>query len=112
VRRLEAQPAGTARVIAALLVGLFLVTGARYVVAAFESTPQYRAAAYDVEHGERASAEVRTPRVAALVQGLRADPAIRDVVALPVLRGGQNGPEAVVATCADLALIGADVRDC
>lgn len=112
VRRLEAQPAATARVIAALLVGLFLVTGARYVVAAFESTPQYRAAAYDVEHGERASTEVRTPRVAALVQALRADPAVRDVVALPALRAGRNGPDAVVATCADLARLGADIDEC
>ena len=41
VRRLEAQPAGVARIIAALLIGLFLATGARFVLVAFESTPQY-----------------------------------------------------------------------
>lgn len=41
-RRLQAQPAGVARVIAALMIGLFLVMGARCVVVAFGRTPQIR----------------------------------------------------------------------
>src|SRR5690606_5576529 len=45
-------------------------------------------------------------------EALRGDRAVRDVVALPVLRAGRNGPEAVVATCADLARVGTDIGDC
>lgn len=43
-RRLQTQPAGVSRIVAGLLVALFVVAGSRMVLAAFESTPQYRAA--------------------------------------------------------------------
>jgi len=49
-RRMQAQPAGISRVIAALLVGLFVVSGARLVLAAFESTPQYVTAERALHH--------------------------------------------------------------
>jgi hypothetical protein len=39
-RRIQAQPAGVTRVISGLLIGLFLITGARCVIVAFESTSQ------------------------------------------------------------------------
>ncbi len=41
-RRLQSQPAAMSRVVAGLLIGLFVVTGARALVVAFEDTPQYR----------------------------------------------------------------------
>jgi putative ABC transport system permease protein len=112
VRRLEAQPAGVARIIGALLIGLFLVTGARYVLVAFESTPQYLAAAYNAEREARAATEVPRAKVPGLLDRLAAAPDVREAVDLPMLHFGRFGLEAVVATCADLARIGAEIGDC
>ncbi|GAB3196476.1 hypothetical protein GCM10027062_05810 [Nocardioides hungaricus] len=113
VRRLEAQPAGVARIIGALLIGLFLVTGARYVLVAFESTPQYVAAAGAIEREQRSTVEARVGSAPALTERIRGIPEVRDVVGLPLLGiGVRGGPQAVVATCADLARLGADVSGC
>jgi putative ABC transport system permease protein len=60
-RRLQAQPASVSRIVAGLLLGLFLVTGGRMVVGAFEDTPQYRSAERAVTDGP-AGYEVGAPK--------------------------------------------------
>lgn len=112
VRRLEAQPAGVARIIGTLLIGLFLVTGARYVLVAFESTTQYRSAAHDIEAGQWAAVASTGATSAADVARLREVPDVRGVLDLPMLTVTDSGLEAVVATCADLGRAGLDVTDC
>jgi hypothetical protein len=52
-RRLQAQPAAVTRVISGLMIGLFMVTGARSVVVAFESTSQYVQAARQLTEEQR-----------------------------------------------------------
>jgi hypothetical protein len=112
VRRLEAQPAGVARIIGALLIGLFLVTGARYVLVAFESTPQYVASAYNVEHEQKVAVDAKHRDAVTQVKRIREIEGVRDVVDLPIVAFGRYGLKAVVATCADLARVGADVSRC
>lgn len=112
VRRLEAQPAGVARVVGALLIGLFLVTGARYVLVAFESTPQYVAAAHHLEVEQQVEVGARGRDVPDTLAEIESLDGIRGVVDLPTLVFGRGGQQAVVATCADLGRLGADVSGC
>ncbi|TDE14045.1 FtsX-like permease family protein [Jiangella asiatica] len=86
-RRLQAQPAATTRVIAALMVGLFLLVGARSVVVAFEETPQYAAAADHIENGQRAAVTVPAGGLDAARRDVLALPGVRDTFAFPVLTG-------------------------
>ncbi|GAA1792328.1 hypothetical protein GCM10009795_042490 [Nocardioides hankookensis] len=112
VRRLEAQPAGVARIIAALLVGLFLATGARFVLVAFESTPQYETQARDVERGQRVTVlagQTEAPETAARLAEVDS---VRDVVDLPTLSVAGTGTQAIVATCGDLARLDAALTGC
>ncbi|MFN8185591.1 MAG: FtsX-like permease family protein [Gaiellales bacterium] len=116
-RRLQAQPASMNRVVSALVIGLFLVVGARAVVVNFESTPQYRAAAAQLLDEQRNTVTVpaRTAkRVAAsalLVDG------VRTVTTIPILHG-RCGPTrwdhctAIVATCAQLAGFAPGLQGC
>lgn len=112
VRRLEAQPAGVARVVGALLVGLFLVTGARYVLVAFESTPQYQSAAYNIEVQQQVTVDTRERRLERDLARLGEIDGIREVVDLPTLQFARFGQSAVVATCADLERIGYELSGC
>jgi putative ABC transport system permease protein len=112
VRRLEAQPAGVARIIGALLVGLFLVTGARYVLVAFESTPQYLQAERNIEDEQRVSLMAQQHRVDTVAERAAAVDGVRDVIDLPTLNAGRFGTTAVVATCADLARVAPRIQGC
>lgn len=110
-RRLQAQPAGVTRVVAGLLIGLFLVTGGRMVVGAFENTQPYVAAALAIEGGN-APYEVDLPRgadpdaVAEHLAGVdQAKGAYVDQTVRTACRG-TGGPclTAFVGTCADLTV--------
>lgn len=77
-RRLQQEPAGTTRLVAALLVALFVVAGGRCVLTAFETTPQYQRAAAAATTGPQlaqlsvpAGVELNAGRLAAL-PGVRA----------------------------------------
>ena len=104
-RRLRAQPAGMNRAIAGLLVGLFVVTGARSVVAAFEDTPQYRGAAIAIERHQMLVTSVDSGEVVQTVRATSRVAGVRTVTALPVLQIDecdgefQGCPSAIVATC-------------
>ena len=117
-RRLQAMPGGTARIVATLLLGLFVVTGARYVVAAFE----------DVSASAIAAAEGPTQRLDLFV-GAKADPnRVASVLAAsPSVRETSMARtlttrcrhdrdycgEALVTTCAALpVLLGVGVEGC
>lgn len=124
-RRLQAQPAGVTRVISALMIGLFLVVGARGVVGAFESTPQYLAAADDIEVGQRGLVPTTARKLDRTMTRLASADGVRDAVALPMLTGwqgssgrrphGRSGEmrvTAVVATCADFERFATQVTNC
>lgn len=59
-RRLEAQPAGVSRIVAGLLVALFVVAGSRVVLVAFETSNQYKTADA-IANGDPATYDVVAP---------------------------------------------------
>jgi hypothetical protein len=95
-----------------LLVGLFLATGARFVLVAFESTPQYVAQARDVEQGQRVTVLASQEEAPDVSAGLLGVDGVRDVVDLPMLTIPRVGVEAIVATCADLDRLGSGIEGC
>ncbi|WP_392425343.1 FtsX-like permease family protein [Barrientosiimonas humi] len=123
-RRLQAQPAGVTRTVAALMIGVFVVVGARGVLVAFETTPQYLEAKRSLESEQRlwtTASVAETPR--AIEEG-RALPGARSVTALPVVQLAEPGVDpngsppggyignALVATCADLRRVAPQLRGC
>lgn len=112
VRRLEAQPAGVARIIAALLIGLFLATGARFVLVAFESTPQYATQARDLERGQRVAVVASQADAASTAARIAEVRGVRDVVDLPSLSIPGTGVQAIVASCADFARLDSGLQGC
>ena len=114
-RRLQSQPAGATRVVAALMVGLFVVVAARGVVGTFMATPQYQSAADFVEHDQTAEVTAHAGRAAVTGEALRSLPGVRRVESYRVLRGatprstpGSAAQEpdrmtVIVATCEQLA---------
>jgi len=118
-RRLQAQPVGVTRVVSALLIGLFLVTGARAVVVAFETTPQYLQAARQIEDGQRVALESRYGESARLARRIQQVAGVRRTVLLPRLtsgRGCTSGKgyclDAIVATCARLHVVAPGLTGC
>jgi putative ABC transport system permease protein len=111
VRRLQAQPAGVARLVSVLLLGLFLATGARFVVADWETLPQGDAAT-DAIHRRQIEGLVTSPAKAdALRDQAAAVPGVTAAVELPLLKS-KGRVRAVVASCADLARLQVQVTDC
>lgn len=105
-RRLQAQPAGMSRVVTGLLIGLFVATGARSVVTAFEATPQYEGAAIGVLDHQSVALGAGAEEAAGMAQSISAVPGVRSATALPELTltgcdpgTGQGCLSAVVATC-------------
>lgn len=119
-RRLQTQPASAARVIAALMMGLFIVVAARGVLVVFLATPQYVAAADFVEREQTAEVTATVQNLRRTVDDLDAIEGVRDVVAFPVAQGA--APDAagdvsdrvtvVVATCAALATTSEGLPGC
>lgn len=105
-RRLQDQPAATTRLVSGLLIGLFLVTGARAVVVAFEQTAQYQAAAASMTTGEIGTTTVSSKVASSLTKQVAGIDGVRAVEALPYLSTPceQQGTcvGAVVATCEQL----------
>lgn len=109
-RRLQTQPSGATRVIAVLMLGLFIVVGARGVVAAFLSTPQYLHAADFVEREQTAEVTATHADAASTASVLRSLHGVQAVKSFPVLRGeaaglatvGEADVTVLVASCTDL----------
>ncbi|MEO5710428.1 MAG: FtsX-like permease family protein [Nocardioidaceae bacterium] len=119
-RRLQAQPAGVTRVVAALLIGLFLVTGGRSIVVAFESTPQYIQAERNLHDGQRVALNGTRAEAASLAARARQVEGVRRTVTVPHLVGGRGCAgsiddvclDAVVATCAQLHHMAPELTGC
>jgi len=118
-RRLEGQPAAVNRVITGLLLGLFVVVGARAVVVAFEDTPQYIGAARQVNEEQRADSVVPAMEVDAAISRSAAVSGVREVIAYPILKSACDrslGPHscltAMIATCDELAVIDRTTTGC
>ena len=128
-RRLQQEPAGSARLVAALLVGTFVVTGALSVLAVFTTTPQYARAERAATRGPQA-ALVTVPAEAGIdAAALRAVPGVRALAPrrtaqlactpaeLDAAREYTGTPppscsSAVVATCAELPALRIEVTGC
>lgn len=110
-RRLQAQPAAMTRVVTGLLLGLFVVVGARNVVAAFEATPQYVNVDRQLHDEQRFGAELPAGDVSESVARIRAFPGIREVAVYHLLEedctSGEQlcGDYAVVADCTTFVAI-------
>ncbi|WP_166849745.1 FtsX-like permease family protein [Isoptericola sp. BMS4] len=118
-RAVETDPAGASRVVAGLGVAVFLAAGALGVVAAFESTPQYRYTLQSLEAGPQkihamartASGDEKAFDPAAL-RALDTVPGVQGVVTARTASTPCD-PEAdisgcasiFVGTCADLSLV-------
>ena len=116
-RRLQSQPAGMTRVVAGLLVGLFVIAGARGVVTAWETTPQYVRADQSLHHGPQVlDVSVRRIASADAAAALERAPGVRDVVPLRnvTTRCTVTGPcmQALVGTCAEVATLAPDAVGC
>lgn len=120
-RRLQAQPSGVNRVVTGLLVGLFLVTSALSVLVAFQGTPQYRGAARQAEIEQlvqvTAAPELTAGARAAILDTMHGVDGVRRVIDLPLLTAScgavhANCASAVVATCAELEAVAADLQNC
>lgn len=116
-RRLQDQPAATTRVVAGLLIGLFVVTGARAVVVAFEDTQQYRSSVLAQTTGQVATVYATAKRAAQVQRRLDADPDVRQTAAFPRLISPCPGASdfcgaAVVATCEEFVAFYPDVEGC
>lgn len=115
-RRLQMQPAAMTRVVAGLLIGLFLVTGARAVVVAFEQTPKYQSAARMKATGVVAALVTSAQRAPAVRARLNDVDQIQSTIVLPTLvvgcRGGGWCVSAVVGTCAELRAIYGTLLGC
>jgi len=116
-RRLQSQPAGMTRVVAGLLLGLFVVAGARGVVTAWEQQSSYVVAERAV-HGGPQLLNAHLPRVVpaegeAILEQL---PAVRDAITDQRVRTrcGIDAPcfSAFVGTCVDLAALDPTVSGC
>jgi len=116
-RRLQDQPAATTRVVGGLLIGLFVVTGARAVVVAFEDTPQYRSSVLAKTTGQVATVYANAKQAAQVQRRLDADPDVRQTAAFPRLISPCPGVSdfcvsAVVATCEEFETFYPDVEGC
>lgn len=117
-RRLQSQPAVVARIVSGLLIGLFVVSGARSVVGAFEDTPQYIAAERAMFDGP-AAYSVAVPGRIDLVTAVRTVEAAVGVRGVVVDRRVRSGctrttacEEAFVGTCAEVAMLVPEATGC
>ncbi|HYO32092.1 MAG TPA: FtsX-like permease family protein [Nocardioidaceae bacterium] len=115
-RRLQEQPAAMTRVVAGLLIGLFVVTGARAVVVAFEDTQQYRASAIGETTGQVATVYTPARLAPAVRERLDADPDVVQTAAFPRLRASCHVADfcgtAAVASCSDFERFYPGVKGC
>jgi putative ABC transport system permease protein len=118
-RRLQAQPAAVTRVVAALLIGLFLVTGSRSVVVAFEHTPQYISSARDIEEQQRIVVQGTVDKAPGIAERARQVAGVEDVVVVRTLSSGHgcvDGPgvcvSGLVASCEELRRIAPELSGC
>ena len=116
-RRLQNQPGGMTRVVAGLLLGLFVVAGARCVVTAWEVQPTYMAADRALHDGPQLLG-VFLPRVppAEAEASLEQLPGVRDAVLQQHVRTrcrpGAPCLTAFVGTCADLNALDPSTSGC
>ncbi|WP_020574531.1 FtsX-like permease family protein [Actinopolymorpha alba] len=110
-RRLQVEPSATTRIVAGLLLTLFLVTGARCVITAWERTPQYLEAyraAYTGPQVISLHADPSSPQAGTDLRPLGEEPFVRKVVPANIVTTRCDGPRSLcgtvyVGTCAELA---------
>ncbi len=118
-RRLQTRPGAVLRVVGTLMAVLVVLAGTHSVLADFRDLPQYREAERSLADGQVAEVTAGADEVDATVARLMAAPGVEKVLDLPVALievPGQDPDQeplrAAIATCADLAEVGAPVPGC
>lgn len=119
-RRLETQPASATRVIAALMMGLFVIVCARGVMVAFTTSPQYVAAVDHIERDQTAEVTASAADVQRTATDLTAIAGVKKVATFPVAHGtppngsadGSDAVTVVIAACAELSSDGTRLPGC
>jgi putative ABC transport system permease protein len=115
-RRLQSQPVGVNRIVSGLVIGLFLVTGARGVLVAFENTSQYRDANAQIHHQQTSVVDTTTRSAATIESRIRDVPDVTSVTVFPRLQAvcdpGTICPWAIVASCAQLRALAPQLTGC
>jgi hypothetical protein len=117
-RRMQAQPAGVSRLVGALMVGLFVVAGARMVLAAFESTPQYVAADHAVHVAQVVTVDASARHQPMVEKRIEMLPTVRTTATFTSLQGRYRaagstmGANILVGTCADLRRVAPGATGC
>jgi len=116
-RRLQAQPAAVTRVISGLMIGLFLVTGARSVVVAFESTSQYVQAARQLTEEQRVVVRATAANAGSVITRAQQIDGVGRAVAFSSLVHGCRSRfgdclTALVGSCADLYSVAPALSGC
>lgn len=110
-RRMQAQPAGVSRLVAALMVGLFVVSGARMVLVAFESTSDYVAADHAIHVAQFSTADAPARKTDTFLGEIERLPGVREAAGFVSLQGrfkiGREDWSAnvIVGRCADLVRV-------
>lgn len=120
-RRLQAQPVAMTRVVSALLIGLFLATGAHGIIGAFESTPQYQRVDRMVTVEQQTLLSAEPDEIAQTATAAESVPGVRDAVPLRWVEadchtsasmGSMCWTRVFVGTCADLQAFDPGVTGC
>lgn len=120
-RRLQAQPVAMTRVVSALLIGLFLATGAHGIIGAFESTPQYQRVDQMVNVEQSTTLQAEPNQIAQIVTTAKSVPGVREAMPLPQVKADCHSStnidptcftEAFIGTCAELHALDPGITGC
>ncbi len=117
-RRMQAQPAGVSRLVAALMVGLFVVSGARMVLVAFESTSNYAAAELSLRVGQFGTVDAPAGKASKILDEIESLPVVRAAAGFASIQGSYKvgkedwGANVIVGRCADLARVAPGTTGC
>lgn len=115
-RRMQQEPAGTNRLVTSLIVALFVITGARFVLVAFETTPQAIRAGKAMSTGPQSATVLVLPGRSANLAAIRAVPGVRtaaldNTIPLPC-PANTRCDQALLARCAELPAFRVTVSGC
>lgn len=112
-RRAQLEPASTTRLAAGLLIGLYVAAGAQCVVAAFESTPQYKSAYRDFVSGPQVLSVTGGQGGRSVdLESVVAEAGVGTAYPTATLRIRGSHYAATITTCAALRAALPRLRDC
>ncbi|MBM7786972.1 FtsX-like permease family protein [Tenggerimyces flavus] len=117
-RRLQLEPTGTTRVVAGLLIALYLVTGAQCVIVMWERTPQYIDSYHNAYIGPQQIGFMPSDKPLPPIDQLTDRPYVRQIIAAHTFQPDCEGSgslcvtEVYLGTCAELTVLLASATGC